>query len=94
MYSSQRIKRTIQQGTGSARQGTSRAPHMRGGGRAFPPHMRDHSFKLPKKVRKMGLKHALSAKMKEGKLFVVDDLGADSPKTKVNQRSLLNCINL
>jgi large subunit ribosomal protein L4 len=60
-----------QKGTGRARQGSLRSPHMRGGAVIFGPVVRDHSFSLPKKVRKMGLRCALSARMKENKLFVM-----------------------
>jgi large subunit ribosomal protein L4 len=71
-----------QKGNGTARQGTLRGPHQRGGGAAFGPVVRDHSHKLPKKVRKLGLKCALSAKLTEGKLVVIDNVKLDSPKTK------------
>jgi large subunit ribosomal protein L4 len=71
-----------QKGTGRARQGSLRSPHMRGGAVIFGPVVRDHSFSLPKKVRKMGLRCALSARMKENKLFVMDDLSMESRKTK------------
>jgi large subunit ribosomal protein L4 len=63
-----------QKGTGGARQGTLRGPHQEGGGRAHGPVNRSHAYNLPKKVRALGLKHALSAKQAEGKLFVVDVL--------------------
>jgi len=71
-----------QKGTGRARQGTARAPQMRGGGTTFGPHLRDHSIKLPKKVRKLALKTALSAKQAEGKLVVLDAAKPKSPKTR------------
>jgi large subunit ribosomal protein L4 len=71
-----------QKGTGRARQGSLRSPHMRGGAVIFGPVVRDHSFSLPKKVRKMGLRCALSARMKENKLFVMDNLSMESRKTK------------
>ncbi len=71
-----------QKGTGRARQGSLRSPQMRGGAVIFGPVVRDHSFSLPKKVRKMGLRCALSARMKENKLFVMDDLSMESRKTK------------
>ena len=61
-----------QKGTGRARQGTSVAPQMRGGGVAFGPRTRSHAHKLPKKVRLLALKSALSAKQAEGKLVVLD----------------------
>ena len=71
-----------QKGTGNARQGTLRAPQHEGGGRAHGPVVRSHEYSLPKKVRALGLKHALSAKQAEGKLFVVDALALKAAKTK------------
>lgn len=71
-----------QKGTGNARQGTLRAPHHEGGGRAHGPVVRSHAYSLPKKVRALGLKHALSSKQAEGKLFVVDSLALKAAKTK------------
>jgi large subunit ribosomal protein L4 len=70
-----------QKGTGSARHGNKAAPQFRGGGKAFGPIVRDHSFDLPKKVRALALRHALSAKAKADALIVVDDLGSEA-KTK------------
>lgn len=69
-----------QKGTGGARQGTLRAPHHEGGGRAHGPVVRSHAYSLPKKIRALGLKHALSAKQAEGKLLVVDSLKASKTK--------------
>ena len=71
-----------QKGTGRARQGTLRASQFRHGAVAFGPVVRDHAHDLNKKVRKLGLKCALSAKVKDGKLFVLDEVKAASPKTK------------
>ncbi len=71
-----------QKGTGRARHGSRRVNIFRGGGVAFGPVVRSHAIDLPKKVRALGLKCALSAKAKEGKLVVVDDLRLDEPKTK------------
>lgn len=71
-----------QKGTGRARQGQKRAPVQRGGGVAHGPHSRDHSHAMPKKVRKLALKNALSAKQAEGKLVVVDEVTAADVKTK------------
>lgn len=71
-----------QKGTGNARQGTLRGPHQEGGGRAHGPVVRSHEYSLPKKVRALGLKHALSSKQAEGKLFVVDSLALKAAKTK------------
>ena len=68
-----------QKGSGNARQGTLRGPHQEGGGRAHGPVVRDHGYSLNKKVRSLGLKHALSAKAAEGKLIVVDALALKEP---------------
>ncbi len=70
-----------QKGGGRARQGTIRAPQMRGGGVVFGPHVRSHETKLPKRVRRLALKTALSAKQAEGKLVVIDEAKATSAKT-------------
>lgn len=71
-----------QKGTGRARAGSARVVQRRGGGVVFGPRPRDHSHKLPKKVRRMALKSALSAKAAEGKLVVLDGLSLESGKTK------------
>jgi large subunit ribosomal protein L4 len=71
-----------QKGTGRARQGTIRAPHMVGGGRAHGPNPRDYSQKLPRKVKKLARQSVLSYKAKEDKLLVVEDFVLDEPKTK------------
>ncbi len=70
-----------QKGTGSARQGSKRAPQLRGGGVAFGPQVRDHGFSLQKKVRRMALKSALSSKQAEGKLVILDNAKSKTPKT-------------
>lgn len=70
-----------QKGTGRARQGTTVAPHMRGGGVAFGPRVRSFAHKLPKKVRVLALKSALSAKQAEGKLVVLDEAKLKQAKT-------------
>ena len=70
-----------QKGTGNARQGSSRSPLMPGGGTAFGPQPRDYSYTLPKKVRQLGLRSALSLLFKEGRLQVVDSVPEDG-KTK------------
>ncbi len=70
-----------QKGTGRARQGTRVAPQMRGGGIVFGPHTRDHSHGLQKKVRKLALASALSAKCAEGKLVILDEAKMSAPKT-------------
>jgi large subunit ribosomal protein L4 len=71
-----------QKGTGHARQGSTRSPQFRGGARIFGPVVRSHAHDLPKKVRKLALRHALSSKAADGKLVVVDAVVADSHKTK------------
>ena len=70
-----------QKGTGNARHSTRKAPQFRGGGRAFGPTPRDHSHGLPKKVRTLALKHALSSKQASDQIVVVDDLAVKGPKT-------------
>jgi large subunit ribosomal protein L4 len=71
-----------QKGTGRARIGAGDVSQYRGGGRAFGPVVRDHSHKLPKKVRKLALKIALSVKAADGKLVVLQDAAIDEAKTK------------
>mgnify|MGYP006318298161 FL=1 len=71
-----------QKGTGRARQGSIRSPQWRGGGVVFGPTPRSYSFKLPKKVRRLALKSALSAKVLEQNFLVLDALTLDAPKTK------------
>jgi len=70
-----------QKGTGGARHGSRRAPQFVGGSRAFGPVVRSHEFDLPKKVRALALRHALSSKVKSGSLIVLEDATLDSPKT-------------
>ena len=70
-----------QKGTGGARHGSRRAPQFVGGSRAFGPVVRDHGFSLPKKVRALALRHALSSKVKAGDLVVVDSLTVKEAKT-------------
>lgn len=76
-----KAKPFAQKGGGRARQGTTVAPQMRGGGVAFGPQVRSHAHKLPKKVRMLALKSALSAKHAEGKLVVLDEAKLKQPKT-------------
>ena len=71
-----------QKGTGRARQGSRRSPQFRGGATIFGPVVRSHEFGLQKKVRKLGLKTALSAKHGEGKLVVIDAARVSEAKTK------------
>jgi large subunit ribosomal protein L4 len=70
-----------QKGTGGARHGSRRAPQFVGGSRAFGPVVRDHGFDLPKKVRKLALRHALSSKAKSGDLVVIENAALETPKT-------------
>lgn len=70
-----------QKGTGSARHSTKKAPQFRGGGRAFGPTPRDHAYNLPKKVRALALRHALSAKCAADGIIVMDDLAMKEAKT-------------
>src|SRR5437016_3779058 len=71
-----------QKGTGNARQGSSRSPNFVGGGKVFGPHPRDYSYTVPKKVRRAALASALSLRVQEKKLVVLDKLPFDAPKTK------------
>ncbi len=71
-----------QKGTGGARHGSARVNLFRGGGRSFGPHPRSHEIGLPKKVRALALKHALSAKAKDGGLIIIDALTLEATKTK------------
>ena len=71
-----------QKGTGRARAGDRKAGHWRGGQTTFGPLPRDHGFDIPKKVRKLALKTALSSKQADGKLVVLDTVSASEPKTK------------
>ena len=75
-------KSVAQKGSGGARHGSMRANLFRGGGRSFGPHPRSHAIDLPKKVRALALRHALSAKAKDGGIVVVDALSAGEAKTK------------
>ena len=71
-----------QKGSGGARHGSRRAPQFVGGSRAFGPVVRSHAFDLPKKVRALGLRHALSSKIKSGSLIVLDQAVIATPKTQ------------
>lgn len=77
-----------QKGTGRARASSARVPHHRGGGRAHGPVTRSHAHDLPKKVRALALRHALSAKLKSEDLIILDDLAAKEAKTKALTGSL------
>lgn len=71
-----------QKGTGRARQGSIRAPQWRGGGTVFGPVPRSYAYKLPKKVRRLALKSALSTKVQENNIVILDQLTFEAPKTK------------
>ena len=71
-----------QKGTGRARQGSIRSPQWRGGGTVFGPTPRSYSYKLPKKVRRLAIKSALSSKVLEENILVLETLTFDAPKTK------------
>ena len=77
-----------QKGTGSARQGSKRSPQMRGGAVIFGPQVRFHAHKLPKKIRSMALKMALSGKFKEGRLKVMSEFKINKPKTSFLKKLL------
>jgi large subunit ribosomal protein L4 len=93
-----------QKGTGRARQGSIRSPQWRGGGIVFGPSPRSYSFKLPKKVRRLALLSALSTKVREESLIVLEGLAFDAPKTKdfikvlndlsINKKALIVTANL
>jgi large subunit ribosomal protein L4 len=72
-----------QKGTGGARHGSARVPQFRGGGRAFGPQVRSHEHDLTKKVKALALKHALSAKAKDGAIVIWENAQLGEPKTKL-----------
>lgn len=71
-----------QKGTGHARQGSTRAPHWKGGGKVHTPHMHSHDLDMPRQMRRGALRSALSVKASEGQLVIVDKFVFDAPKTK------------
>ncbi len=79
-----------QKGTGRARQGSTRSPQWRHGGIVFGPTPRSYEQKMPQKMRRLALRSALSAKVAEGQLRVVDDLKLDAPKTSAMESILGN----
>ena len=81
-----------QKGTGRARAGSNRSPVWRGGGTVFGPKPRDYSYSLPKKVKRLALKMALSARNQEGNLVVIDQIELPAIKTK-NFTSIMNNFN-
>lgn len=82
-----------QKGTGHARQGSTRAPQWTGGGVVFAPTPRDYSVKMNKKERRAALKSALTSRVQENKLIVLDELKFDEVKTKAMQ-NVLNNLNV
>jgi large subunit ribosomal protein L4 len=82
-----------QKGTGHARQGSTRAPQWTGGGVVFAPTPRDYSFKLNKKEKRAALKSALTSRVQENKLIVIDELKFDEIKTK-NFKNVIENLNL
>lgn len=89
--STRKIKK--QKGTGSARAGSIKSPLFRGGGRVFGPQPRDYSFKLNKKVKQLARKSALTYKVKDNSLLVLESISLDSPSTK-SYIALLNGLSL
>ncbi len=81
-----------QKGTGRARVGSIRSPLWVGGGVTFGPAPRDFSYRIPKKARRQALKSALSAKVRDGEVIVLDQLTLDQPKTKL-MVNVLNALN-
>lgn len=79
-----------QKGTGNARQGTIRAPHFTGGGVVFGPHTRSYAYRVNNKVVKLAMRSALSAKLADGELTIVNDFGFEKPSTKAAKAVLDN----
>lgn len=84
------IKPWRQKGTGRARHGSRRSPLWPGGATLFGPMPRDYGYELPKKVRRLALKSAISSKFKSGELIIVDDLRLSEPKTREMSNILAN----
>lgn len=82
-----------QKGSGRARAGSTRAPHWRGGGTVFGPVVRSHAHKLPKRVRRLALKSALSSKQVDGKLIILKAASLADGKTKT-LRGMFNKLGL
>ena len=82
-----------QKGTGHARQGSTRAPQWTGGGVVFAPVPRDYTFKMNKKEKRLALKSALTSRVQENKLVVLDELKFDGIKTK-NMKKVLDSLNV
>jgi large subunit ribosomal protein L4 len=77
-----------QKGTGGARHGNRKVPQFRGGGKAHGPVVRSHEIDLPKKVRRLALRHALSSKAGAGELIVLDEAKMSEPRTRVLAQAL------
>ncbi len=77
-----------QKGTGRARQGSTRAPHWKGGGKVHTPHQHSYTLAMPKKMRQIALRSALSVKLAEEGLVVVDELVLAEPKTRLMAKAL------
>lgn len=79
-----------QKGTGRARQGSHKVPHFRGGGIPFGPKPRDYRYTIPRKVKRLALLSALSAKVRDEELIVVENVRIDEPKTKLARQIFRN----
>ena len=90
-YSSAKLYR--QKGTGRARAGSAKSPTRVGGGVAFGPHPRDYSSTLPRKVKRLALKSALSDRATHERVFVVEDIALETPKTK-SMAAMLGAMSL
>ena len=82
-----------QKGTGHARQGSTRAPQWKGGGVVFAPKPRDYSFKMNKKEKALAVKSALTSRVEDNKIYVLDSLSLDEIKTK-KMAAVLNALNV
>jgi large subunit ribosomal protein L4 len=82
-----------QKGTGRARVGSRRNPVWTGGGIAFGPHPRDYSYRLPKKVRRLAMRSALSSKVIDNNIYVIDQFNLETPKTKDFEK-ILDSLNI
>lgn len=81
-----------QKGTGRARQGSSRAPQWKGGGKAHTPKPRDYTLDMPRKMRRAALRSALSVKASDGQIVVVDEFNFDAPKAATMKQALMGLV--
>jgi large subunit ribosomal protein L4 len=81
-----------QKGTGRARQGSTRAPHFKGGGKAHTPKPRSYAFEMPRKMRQAALRSALTVKASEQNIVILDDLSLSEPKTRLMAKALNNLV--